>query len=185
MTSERLTLTVPEVAELLGIGRGTAYECVRTGEIPSIRLGGRIVIPKRALHAMVEGVMVLNAQGRVLLVNPAFERMSGYGVAEVIGSNCRLMQGDQRDEDVATEIRESLAAGRAYHGLVRNQRKDGTAFQNELSITPVLGPEGAIAALHVHGPTYRFPDPNRTHDIGLLVSDAAQRLTEQLSEFTN
>ena len=49
---------------------------------------------------------------------------------------------------------------------------------------PVLSTDGTpIAALHVHGPDYRFPDPNRTHDIGLLVSDAATRLAEQLHEF--
>ncbi|MEM7091929.1 MAG: IclR family transcriptional regulator [Actinomycetota bacterium] len=45
---------------------------------------------------------------------------------------------------------------------------------------PVFGPDGPVAALQVHGPTYRFPDPNRTHDIGRIVVDAAQRLTEQL-----
>ena len=50
---ERLTVSVSEAAELLGIGRGTAYECVRTGEIPSIKLGRRIVIPKEALAVLL------------------------------------------------------------------------------------------------------------------------------------
>lgn len=45
---------------------------------------------------------------------------------------------------------------------------------------PVFGPEGVEAALHVHGPTYRFPNPNRTHDIGLLVVEAANSLSRQL-----
>lgn len=45
---------------------------------------------------------------------------------------------------------------------------------------PIFGPDGIVAALQVHGPTFRFPDPNATHDIGRLVSDAAARLTEQL-----
>lgn len=53
--AERLTISVTEAAQLLGIGRGTAYECVRTGELPSIKLGRRIVIPKRALQALVDG----------------------------------------------------------------------------------------------------------------------------------
>jgi excisionase family DNA binding protein len=51
----RLTLTVPEVAELLGISRSSAYECVRRGEIPSITLGRRVVIPRRALEALLSG----------------------------------------------------------------------------------------------------------------------------------
>ncbi len=43
---ERRTYTVPEVAEILGIGRNTAYEVCRKGEIPTIRIGGRILIPR-------------------------------------------------------------------------------------------------------------------------------------------
>ena len=45
---------------------------------------------------------------------------------------------------------------------------------------PVFGPDGVVAALRVHGPTYRFPDPNQAHDIGLVVADAASRLSELL-----
>lgn len=59
--AERLTLSVTEAAELLGIGRGTAYECVRTGELPSIKLGRRIVIPKRALQALIDGTPIDDA----------------------------------------------------------------------------------------------------------------------------
>lgn len=46
---ERLTLTIPEAAKLLGIGRANCYECVRQGSIPSLRFGRRIVIPRAAL----------------------------------------------------------------------------------------------------------------------------------------
>jgi len=54
MKMERLTYTVAEVAQLLGISRGSAYTHVRTGEIPSITIGGRIVVPRRALDAMLD-----------------------------------------------------------------------------------------------------------------------------------
>ena len=54
MSDERLTVTVTEAAELLGISRGMAYECVRTGELPSVRLGGRILIPRRKLEDLLE-----------------------------------------------------------------------------------------------------------------------------------
>ena len=55
--TESLTVSVEDAARLLGIGRGTAYECVRTGQIPSLRFGGRIVVPKRALFAMIEAAV--------------------------------------------------------------------------------------------------------------------------------
>lgn len=54
MSENRLTLTVDEVADLLGISRSLAYELVRIGEIPSLRLGRRVLVPRRALHQLVE-----------------------------------------------------------------------------------------------------------------------------------
>lgn len=51
---ERITYSVTEVAELLGISRGSAYTHVRTGAIPSITIGGRIVVPRRALDALLD-----------------------------------------------------------------------------------------------------------------------------------
>lgn len=51
---ERLTLAVNEVAHLLGLSRGAAYEAVRTGQIPSIRIGRRIIIPRVALIKILE-----------------------------------------------------------------------------------------------------------------------------------
>jgi excisionase family DNA binding protein len=50
-----LTMSVDEAARLLGIGRGLAYEAVRSGEIPSIRLGRRVLIPRSRLLELVEG----------------------------------------------------------------------------------------------------------------------------------
>ncbi len=49
----RLTYTIPEVAQLLGISRSTAYECVRRGEIPALVLGSRRVVPRAALDALL------------------------------------------------------------------------------------------------------------------------------------
>jgi excisionase family DNA binding protein len=49
----RLTYTVPEVAELLGISRSSAYECVRRGEIPALTLGRRVVIAKATIDTML------------------------------------------------------------------------------------------------------------------------------------
>lgn len=53
MMQERLTLKVEEAAEALGISRALAYELVARGEIPSLRLGRRIVVPRRGLEAML------------------------------------------------------------------------------------------------------------------------------------
>ncbi len=53
MTDGRQTLTVEEAAEVLGIGRNSAYEAIRRGEIPALRLGRRLVVPRRALERLL------------------------------------------------------------------------------------------------------------------------------------
>ncbi len=55
MKRERQTYQVAEVAKLLGIGRNLAYELVRSGKIPSLRLGRRIVVPKGAFDRLLSG----------------------------------------------------------------------------------------------------------------------------------
>jgi excisionase family DNA binding protein len=53
-TAEPRTITVAQAATVLGISRTTAYECVRAGSIPSLHLGGRIIVPLQAIEAMLE-----------------------------------------------------------------------------------------------------------------------------------
>lgn len=52
---QRATVTVAEAASIIGIGRGLAYEMARTGRLPVVRLGRRIVVPKARLDALLEG----------------------------------------------------------------------------------------------------------------------------------
>ena len=52
---ERLTLSVSEAAKVLGIGRNLCYDRIKTGEIPVIKIGKRLLIPRHALHKMLEG----------------------------------------------------------------------------------------------------------------------------------
>lgn len=53
--SECRTMSVTEAARILGISRTTAYECVRSGDLPSVRLGGRIVVPTQAVERLLAG----------------------------------------------------------------------------------------------------------------------------------
>jgi len=55
--TERLTLTVVEASELLGVSRNSLYEAIRRGEVPHLRIGRRIVIPRRQLEGLLDGLM--------------------------------------------------------------------------------------------------------------------------------
>jgi len=60
MHEERLTLTVEECAKVLGIGRQLAYDRVKTGEIPVIKVGRRLLVPRRALEKLLEEPKPIN-----------------------------------------------------------------------------------------------------------------------------
>jgi PAS domain S-box-containing protein len=80
----------------------------------------------------------------VLYVNPAFERLSGYAAAEIIGRNCRFLQGEDRDQDARHGIRAALEKGLSITITLRNYRKDGTLFHNELSLSPLRDTAGTV-----------------------------------------
>src|SRR5918996_5973190 len=68
---------------------------------------------------------------------PAFERTTGYTAEEVLGRNCRFLQNEDRDQPGVGELRAAVHEGRHCSVVLRNYRKDGTLFWNELSIYPV------------------------------------------------
>jgi len=97
-----------------------------------------------ALSSVSQGVMVTDPQRRVLYVNEGFTRMTGYEQREVIGRGLRFLQGPETDPAFAERIRSTLAAGRSIEDEVLNYRKDGTAFWNDLTITPVKDANGVV-----------------------------------------
>jgi excisionase family DNA binding protein len=60
---ERVTFTVEEVAKRLGISRNFAYDCVNRGEIPAVRIGRRLLVPKVALEKMLGGLIASQSRG--------------------------------------------------------------------------------------------------------------------------
>ena len=77
-------------------------------------------------------------------VNPAFERMTGYSAAEIVGRNCRLLQGAGTDRAAVARVREALQKGEGVRAELLNYRKDGSPFWNSFTISPVLDGEGRL-----------------------------------------
>jgi diguanylate cyclase (GGDEF)-like protein/PAS domain S-box-containing protein len=102
-------------------------------------------LQSRALDASVNAILITGPAdgGNVIeYVNPAFKRITGYDPAEVIGQDCRLLQRDDRDQEGIAAIRQALAANREVSAVLRNYRKDGALFWNQLYIAPVPDPDG-------------------------------------------
>ncbi len=102
---------------------------------------------ERAVAASSEGIVVTdpNRPGDpIVYVNPAFEEITGYPAEEVLGRNCRFLQGGDRDQPQLDVLRRALREGRECSVVLRNYRKDGTMFRNELSVSPVYDEGGGL-----------------------------------------
>jgi diguanylate cyclase (GGDEF)-like protein/PAS domain S-box-containing protein len=99
-----------------------------------------------ALDVAPDGIVICAASEDrlVVYVNPAFCRLTGYEPQELLGKNLRLLQGEDRDQQELDTLREALRHGEAVRALLRNQRKDGTVFVNDMQIYPLKDGEGKV-----------------------------------------
>jgi PAS domain S-box-containing protein len=81
----------------------------------------------------------------IVYVNPAFERVTGYSMEEAVGRNCRFLQAEDRDQPALDELRAAIREGRGCRVVLRNYRKNGSLFWNELYVSPVHDEEGRLA----------------------------------------
>ena len=93
------------------------------------------------INASRDGIVIAEREGEhdniLIYVNPAFERLTGYSSEEILYQDCRFLQSGDRDQENLKLIRETLVNGGACREILRNYRKDGTPFWNELSLSTV------------------------------------------------
>ena len=97
-----------------------------------------------ALQAAANGIILTEPDGTISWVNPAFTALTGYGPEEVIGKNPRLLQSGKQDPSFYADLWQTISSGNVWAGELINQRKDGTLYHEEMTITPVRDTGGAI-----------------------------------------
>ncbi len=88
-----------------------------------------------------DGIVVAEQEGEdnvLIYANAAFERLTGYSADDILYQDCRFLQGGDRNQLGLAAIREAIRNQKPCRQIIRNYRKDGSAFWNELSITPVF-----------------------------------------------
>jgi diguanylate cyclase (GGDEF)-like protein/PAS domain S-box-containing protein len=105
---------------------------------------------RRMLESSPEGIALIDAQGPdhpAIYVNPGFVSLTGYPAAELLGRNLRLLQGDDREQDARHRLREAIRLGEPCRVLMRNYRKDGSLFWNDMTVLPLKGEGGRVTHL--------------------------------------
>jgi len=114
------------------------------------KIAGENKLLAAAIHGSSSGFAMADAtsdERPLIYVNEAFERISGYQASEVLGINCRFLSAEAEDSDERTRLRQAVAENAAGQFLLRNRKKDGTLFWNELSLFPVENEKGEVVSL--------------------------------------
>ena len=127
----------------------------------------QIRLRQEAIESSNDGFVIADAtlpDLPIIYVNQRFEELTGYTSDEILGRNCRFLQGADTDAETVTRFREALAAGTRFQGEVLNYCKDGSPFWNFLRISPVRNKNGEI-----------------THFIGLQTDITERKLADEAS----
>jgi PAS domain S-box-containing protein len=103
---------------------------------------------ERAVTASTNSIVITDPNqpdDPLVYVNPSFEKTTGYTAEEALGRNCRFLQREDREQPALRELRAAVREGRHCTVVLRNYRKDGTLFWNELSVYPVRDEDGGVA----------------------------------------
>ena len=130
-----------------------------------------LVLKDRALDASAEGITIADARRPdqpLIYVNKGFERLTGYAAEDVLGRNCRFLQGGETDPATVATISEAVEKGAECVVELLNYRKNGEPFWNRLSINPIKDDAGTV-----------------THFIGVQSDITARKNAEEALRETN
>jgi PAS domain S-box-containing protein len=117
--------------------RRQTYERLREKEEERMRLAA-------AVEQSADGVIIFDRIGRIEYVNPAFERMSGYGRHQLTGANPDFLKRGPVDDDLYRTIQKTLGEGRIWGGRLESRRKDGSPYEIETTLSPIRDESGTV-----------------------------------------
>ncbi len=147
----------------------------------------RMRLMARAFTAAASGIAILDARSSeycVTQANPSFLALTGYALEEVRGRNLRMLKSEDTDVAAMTELRDALSAGRPSRVLLRNKRKDGSVFWNEIATSPMLDPAGRLThfvTVQSDVSHIKAREEEPAHDIDGLVAERTRELESALA----
>ena len=136
-----------------------------------------LMLSRRVMEASTHGIVIADAaDARLPLIyaNPAFERITGYSRGEALGRSASFLQGSERDQPGLDMLRTALAQAEPATVVLRNYRRDGTPFWNELTVSPVRNAAGEVT--HYLGIQVDITE-RRAHEADMLRRSTHDSLT--------
>ena len=97
------------------------------------------------IHNTINPIQITDANGMMVYVNPAFEKVSGYSSAELFGKNPKILNSGKHSKEFWADVWKHILSGKVWVGRVENRRKDGNPFFAEVVISPIINEQGTIA----------------------------------------
>ncbi|WP_431136859.1 PAS domain S-box protein [Psychroserpens mesophilus] len=106
-----------------------------------------LMLKSSALQSASNGVIITDAlkhDNPIIYFNSAFQNLTGYSSKEILNHNCRFLQGSDRDQPPLEKLRKAIKKGKNCQVTIRNYKKDGTLFWNDLYIIPIIDKKGIV-----------------------------------------
>ncbi len=134
-----------------------------------------------ALKSISQGVIITDANRLILSSNEAFSSITGYSIPEILGRNCKFLQGPLTEQQTVNQIRLALKNANHFSGEILNYRKDGNTFWNELTISPLWNEQGKLS--HFVGVTRDITDRKWAEQVVRQAQASAEASSRAKSEF--
>ena len=157
---------------------------IKLRELQFADLAQRNAVLASTVASVTSGVVICDATQHdqpIVFANAAFTRITGYSTAEALGRNCRFLQGRNTDRETVERMRRAIAVGRAITVTLRNYRKDGRTFWNEVNISPLHDESGRL--IHFVGILQDATHRIRTEENLREAKDQAEVANRAKSEF--
>jgi PAS domain S-box-containing protein len=157
---------------------------VKARELRLTQLAERNAVLATAIASVSSGIIICDALQPdlpITFANAAFCRISGYALDEVMGRNCRFLQGRDTDPASVEKLRRGLEQRRPVQAVLRNYRKDGKTFWNDLHISPVSEIDGSVR--HFIGIINDVTSRMRTEESLREAKNAAELANRSKTEF--
>ncbi|RJP49363.1 MAG: PAS domain S-box protein, partial [Anaerolineaceae bacterium] len=101
-------------------------------------------VKDKALNSAANAILITNTAGNITWVNSAFSDLTGYKLEEVLGANPRILRSGQHSKEFYQDLWKTITTGNIWRGELINKRKDGSLYDEEMTITPVKDQRGNI-----------------------------------------